>query len=365
MQARRFILKAASIVAVLLGVAFACYEFFHWMTHVYEFDARIKSDLTRVSSKVNGTIDKILVKEGEEVRRGDLLVVMNSDHVIRPMEGLDAELKVQKAQTEKLKAQKRNSEVELNAQISTKNEEINSLKVELKALLNREQLARKKLKRTKYLVSKNLTSKKSLDVDQDHLLNLSGQVSVLEAKIKVARMKLEEIRAKGSKIGVLEQDIIISVITVRRLAANLQALEVELRERQRLSPVDGIIDIIFKNPGEYVEDANEIVVLHNPKNIWIEANIEEDQIRHLEIGQPVKVDFNAYPFDSFKGEVTYIGRITLSDLAISKSDLSDNRVRKLTQRIPVKIKLIDRPEITAPGMLVEVNIQIQDKALLQ
>ena len=50
---------------------------------------------------------------------------------------------------------------------------------------------------------------------------------------------------------------------------------------------------------------------------------------------------------------------------ISKSDLSDNRVRKLTQRIPVKIKLIDKPEITAPGMLVEVNIQIQDKALLQ
>ena len=147
MQARRFILKAASILAVLLGVAFTCYEVFHWMTHVYEFDARIKSDLTRVSSKVNGTIDKILVNEGDEVRRGDLLVVMNSDHTIRKMEGLDAELKVQKAQTEKLKAQKRNSEIELNAQISTKNEEINSFKVELEALLNREQLAREKLKR--------------------------------------------------------------------------------------------------------------------------------------------------------------------------------------------------------------------------
>ena len=65
---------------------------------------------------------------------------------------------------------------------------------------------------------------------------------------------------------------------------------------------------------------------------WWEAVV---QIRHLEIGQPVKVDFNAYPFDSFKGEVTHIGRITLSDLAISKSDLSDNRVRKLTQRIPM------------------------------
>ena len=238
-------MKVVSIGAVLLGVAFACYEFFHWMTHVYEFDARIKSDLTRVSSKVDGTIEKILFKEGDEVGRGDLLVVMNSDHIIHQMEALDAELKVQKAQTEKLTAQKRNLEVELIAQVSTKNEEINSLKVELKALFNMDQIAGKKLKRTKYLVSKNLTSKKSLDVDQDHLLNLSGQVSVSKARIKVARMELEEIRAKGSKIKVLDQDIIISAITVRRLAANLQAIEVELKERQILSPVDGIIDIIF------------------------------------------------------------------------------------------------------------------------
>ena len=56
-------MKVVSIGAVLLGVAFACYEFFHWMTHVYEFDARIKSDLTRVSSKVDGTIEKILFKD--------------------------------------------------------------------------------------------------------------------------------------------------------------------------------------------------------------------------------------------------------------------------------------------------------------
>ena len=365
MQPRRFILKAVSIFAVLLGMGFVSYELFHWMTHVYEFDARIKSDLTRISSKVDGTIDKILVKEGDEVSRGDLLVVMNSDGIIHQIEALNAELTVQRAKTEKLTAQKRNLDVELDAQVSTKNEEINSQKVELKALLNREQLAGKKLKRTKYLVSKNLTSKKSLDADQDHLLDLSGQVSVSKARIKVAGMELEEIRAKRSKIEVLDQDIIISDITVRRLAANLRALKVELEERQIRSPVNGIVDIIFKNLGEYVEDANEILVLHNPENIWIEANIEEDQIRHLKIGQPVKVDFNAYPFDSFTGEVTYIGRVTLSDLALSKSDLSDNRVRKLTQRIPVKIKLIDRPEITAPGMLVEVNIQIQDKALLQ
>jgi len=181
----------------------------------------------------------------------------------------------------------------------------------------------------------------------------------------VAQMELMEIIAKRSKIDILDQDIIISDIAVRRLVAQLQELEVELEERRIRSPVNGIVDIVFKNQGEYIEDASEILVLHDPENIWIEANIEENQIRHLQLGQPVKIDFNAYPFNSFKGEVIYIGRVTLSDLAMPKADLGDSRSRKLVQRIPVKIKLIDKPEITAPGMLAEVNIQIQDKGFLK
>ena len=365
MQVRRFILRVVLIFLVLSGAGFACYELFHWMTHVYEFDARIKSDLTRVSSKVNGTIDEILVNEGDQVKVGDLLVVMNGDGINHQINALDAELNGQKAKTVKFEAQKLNLNVELDAQISTKNEEIKSLTVELKALLNRESLALKKLERTKYLVSKNLTSKKNLDIDQDYLLNLSGQVYVSEAEIKVAQMELMEITVKRSKIDILDQDIIISGMAARRLAAELQELEVELEERRIRSPVNGIVDIVFKNQGEYIEDASEILVLHDPENIWVEANIEEDQIRHIQLGQPVKIDFNAYPFDSFRGEVTYIGRVTLSDLAMSTTDLGGARGRKLVQRIPIKIKLVDKPEITAPGMLAEVNIQIQDKVFLK
>ena len=154
-------------------------------------------------------------------------------------------------------------------------------------------------------------------------------------------------------------------MAARRLAAELQELEVELEERRIRSPVNGIVDIVFKNQGEYIEDASEILVLHDPENIWVEANIEEDQIRHIQLGQPVKIDFNAYPFDSFRGEVIYIGRVTLSDLAMSTADLGGGRGRKLVQRIPIKIKLVDKPEITAPGMLAEVNIQIQDKVFLK
>ena len=121
------------------------------------------------------------------------------------------------------------------------------------------------------------------------------------------------------------------------------------------------MDRIFKNPGEYVEDADELLILHDPENIWIEANIMEDQIRHLKLGQSVKLHLSAYPFETFKGKVTGIGKVTLANLLASKAGSIDPKARKAAQRIPVQIKFQDKPEITAPGMLVEVNIQIQDR----
>ena len=106
MRARHFYLKWLSVLTVLIGLAFATYEIFHWYTHVYEFDARIKSDLTRVSSRVNGTIGKIHVKEGDRVQQGDLLVSMKSDQIQERVRGLEAELEAVKARKDKLSAEK-------------------------------------------------------------------------------------------------------------------------------------------------------------------------------------------------------------------------------------------------------------------
>ena len=65
--------------------------------------------------------------------------------------------------------------------------------------------------------------------------------------------------------------------------------------------------------------------MHDPENVWVEANIVEDQIRHLEIGQPVKLHLNAYPFEMFIGEVIGIGQVTLNDLQETQSGSISNK----------------------------------------
>ena len=181
----------------------------------------------------------------------------------------------------------------------------------------------------------------------------------------MAELESKEILSRQAELVVFDQDIKIASITLERLKARKRELEVDLSERQIHSPTDGIVDRIFKNPGEYVEDADELIIVHDPENVWVEANIVEGQIRHLEIGQPVKLHLNAYPFEMFRGEVIGIGQVTLNDLQETQSGAISNKARKIEQRIPVKIKILDKPKITAPGMLVEVNIQIRDRTLFK
>jgi membrane fusion protein (multidrug efflux system) len=132
--------------------------------------------------------------------------------------------------------------------------------------------------------------------------------------------------------------------------------EEKLKYKSIYSPIDGIIDNIYKYKGEHVSEGEKLVLLHDRNSFWIEANIEESQLRYLKVAQKVVIDIDAYPFDTFIGTVTRIGSVTTAQMANESGKAS-----KATQRIPVYIKLLDPPETIAPGMLVEVNIQIYDQ----
>ena len=360
----RTALKWLLLLAVVLGLASGSYEALHWYTHVYEFDARIRTDLTRISSRVNGTVEEIVVREGDRVAAGDLLATMKTGMVRQRIVALQADLAAAMARRAKLVAEKQGLEIGLDARLATKRAQLHALDVEREALADRHELAKKKFERMQFLVSRNLTSQQVLEDQQDRVLDLAGQVRVAAARVQVAKHEVAEIEAGRAEIAVFDEDIHIVESDARRFAALVKEREVDLADRTIRSPISGVVDKIFKNKGEYVEDADELLIIHDPANIWVEANISEDQVRHLRVGQPVKVELDAYPYRSFRGEVARIGMVTVADLALPGASVSAKSL-KAVQRIPVKIRLLDLPELAAPGMLVEVNIQIHDPVRVQ
>ena len=107
-----------------------------------------------------------------------------------------------------------------------------------------------------------------------------------------------------------------------RIEDNIRLEEVELTYRHILSPINGMIGRIHRFKGEYVEDGNTILSLHNPKVFWIEAYVDESQIRHVARGKSVLIDFESYPFEDFYGRVEHVGNLTTAQTGVKTSSSS-------------------------------------------
>jgi len=351
-------------LAVLLGIGVASivsYEVFYWLTHVYEYDARIEAELTTLSSRIDGEIEKVHVKEGDRVREGDLLVELKSDVQRLKIKALEADAIREQGQRAKIEAEIVAFERDLNSRLATKREAIKALRVEHQTIRNRFALANKNFERSKILFEKKLTSKKSFEEEQTKALIIEAEVENSAAKVKVAELELEEIKSSESRIDILKAEKIIRDLNISKITTLINEEKAKLKYHFVRSPINGIIDSVYKYKGEHVEEAERMILLHDENSLWIEANVDESQLRHLELGQRVIIDIDAYPypFQEFNGVVTFIGSVTKAQMAGGEEN-SSGRARKPTQRIPVRIKILDPPDKIAPGMLAEVNIQIYD-----
>lgn len=356
------VLKRLTVVAGVGVFALISYEIFYWLTHVYEYDARIEAELTTLSSRIDGEIEKVYVKEGDRVKEGDLLVALKSDVQRLKIQALEADLVREEGQRSKIEAEIIAFERDLKSRLATKREAIKALKVKHATILNRFELARKNLDRSRILFGKKLSSKKSFEEEQVKTLLIEAEVQNSAASIKVSELELEEIRASSSKIDVLKAEKRIHNLNISKIITLKNQEKAKLKYHFIRSPINGIIDSVYKYKGEHIEEAERSILLHDENSLWIEANVDESQLRHLELGQRVIIDMDAYPypFQEFDGVVTFIGSVTSAQMKGGEAS-GNGRSRKQTQRIPVRIKILDPPDKIAPGMLVEVNIQIYDQ----
>lgn len=357
-------LKIVISIALVGALGLASYEVFFWLTHVYENNARVQTEITNISAQVDGKIDAILVEEGSKVNKGQLLIILTHDDIKLNIEALQTDLDLEQARRDRLLSEKFAFEIELKSKLETQREKIRAVEIEYKSIQDRIQLAEKNSARVKFLFDKKLTPEERLTVEQDKLLALRSQASQLSAKIAVSKKEFEQLMATRGQIDVIVERIKISDLEQSRIKDSIRIQEVSLGYRRITSPIDGVIGRIHKFAGEYVEDGIDILMLHDPDLYWIEAYVAEGQIRHVSVGQDVLIDFEAYPFEDFFGKVRQIGTITAATMGLNDGFEGGNSFGVPIERVPVRISLDDPPPNLTPGMRAKVNIRIYEQIKL-
>lgn len=348
---------------VLVGaVLLLAYEVFYWFTHVYENDVRVQTEFTTITSGVDGKIEKVYVEEGSTVTKGQLLVTQEHDDIELNIAALETDVALEREKRNRLKIERAVFEDELRTKLATQEEKIRKLEVELASVDSRLVLARKDLSRMRVLVGKKLKPEPLLIAEQDKTLQLEGSASLLRANIAVAKRELDQFMATRRQLDVIDNNIRMSFIQENKIKDEIRKQELLLRRRHIRSPIDGVVGKIYRYAGEYVEDATNLLILHDPSLYWIEASVDESQIRHVRVGQEVLIDLDAYPFEDFYGRVQHIGNVTTR--GAENGNAGRGRLGGSVERVPVRISIDNPPPNLTPGMRGNVNIRIYDNIKL-
>jgi len=359
---RPFLLRPrtlAVIVVALLALAYGGREIYLRFTHVYEYDARVTADIVTVSSRADGWVVELPALEGTRVAANDVIVRIDDRVAKLRGDALATQIQGVQAERQRLMAERRMVKDQTEAVERTRTSAVTVKEKALAALRSDLELARLELDRNKSLYDRHVANERQLQVAQASATKLESQLQQAQAEYEQAQGSLREAVADRERLGVIDAQIDALAFQATNLQAQLSQQLVDVQDRTIRSPVPAVIDRTFVQPGEYVQAGQRILMLHNSGEVWIEANIKETQVGELRLGQKVLVAVDAYPDERFTGHVSLIGSSTTARFALLPTPNPSGNFTKITQRVPVRVKLDEMPKPLSPGMMVEVEIDVR------
>jgi membrane fusion protein (multidrug efflux system) len=349
----------AALAVVLLGLAYAGREVYLRFTHIYEYDARATADIVTISSRADGWVVDMPALEGMQVKAGDVVVKIDDRAAKLKIDSFKAQIEGVRAERARLKAERTFAREQVETAIKTRTSGVAVREKAREALQEDLDFAKIELERTKKLFATKVVNEKQLQMAQTAVTKLEVQILQMEAEHQQAEGSLDEAKAGEERLKVIDAQIEALTSQVANLAAQMHQQQVDVEDRTIKSPIPAVIDRTFVLPGEYVASGQRILMLHDPNEVWVEVNIKETQVGRIKLGQPVAVSVDAYPGVEFNGKVTRIGSATTARFALLPTPNPSGNFTKITQRVPVKIDIVDPPKPLTPGMMVEVEIDVR------
>jgi membrane fusion protein (multidrug efflux system) len=121
---------------------------------------------------------------------------------------------------------------------------------------------------------------------------------------------------------------------------DLVLAELDLRYCDVVAEIDGVVTRRNVNPGNNVQVGQSLMAIRSLREIWIDANFKETQLRDLRIGQAADLYVDMYgDRQVFKGRIAGFTIGTGSTLALLPPENATGNFVKIVQRLPVRIEL--------------------------
>lgn len=315
-------------VIVLLVVVATWYWYRDYSRYVSTDDAHIESDNVQIGARILGRIVQLHADEGDTVKKGALLVELDSLDLLAQKRQTLAMLEQTNAQLEQAKAK-----------LKYDGENIRIFEVA-------NEKAKEDFDRAQLQIAGDVITREQFDHLKKALETTKAQLNAAKTQLSVSKAQIE---SANTAIGLAN--------------AQIDVIQTQLTHTRLYAPFDGIVAKRWLLPGDVVQPGQSVFSLSGKSLRWVVAYLEETKLAAVHLNQTVKFTIDAFGESEFSGKVFSIGATTAAQFSLIPANNASGNFTKVTQRIPVKISIDSNDKGSdvkkigiLPGMSVVVKI---------
>ena len=304
---RRFLLLVVlPIVAVIGGVVF----YLNGGRYVGTDDTYVGAQKVLITPDISGRIDKVVVKEGQLVHRGDVLFEIDP---------VPFRLAVDRAKAAVEQAKTSYSNLGANIKIYDQMAALMQQAIDLK---------QRDVERKSALVKNSYGSQLDLDNSTNSAITVRAELAFVQQQRSSSLTQL-----LGNPNLPLED-----FPPYYQAQAVLAQAQRDLDHTEMRAPMDGIATLVDQiQLGRFVVAGAPVFTIIDVAKPWVDSNLKESDLTHVEVGQAVEIEVDAFPDHTFKGSVGSLSPGTGAQFAILPPQNATGNFVKVVQRVPVRI----------------------------
>jgi multidrug resistance efflux pump len=268
--------RAVKWVVALIVVSLIWYLLADRITP-YTQQARVQAYVVPVAAEVSGRVTRVLVRDNQEVNAGDVLFEIEGEQYRIAADRARADLET------------------MRRQIGASTAAIDSARASLRAAIANEVKARQDSERLErlYREDEGTISLRRLEVARATYEQAQSQVVAARAEVERAREQQGGIEAENAQL--------------RSAAAALERAELDLANTRIRARTGGVITDLVTEVGQFASAGKAVMTLIAIRDVWISADMTENNLGRLRPGTPVSIVLDALPGKVFKGRIRSIG----------------------------------------------------------
>ncbi|HKR21009.1 MAG TPA: HlyD family efflux transporter periplasmic adaptor subunit [Pyrinomonadaceae bacterium] len=382
----KFIVRRVAVLALIAAIAGVAIWYFVLRTpavdpNIIKLSGRIEGDDAAVSAKVAGRIREISVREGDQVKAGQLIAVID-DEQVRAREDQERSL-VQ--QSEARVASVRQQIAVLSAQLDSSNTGVDQARIDAQGRVSQ---AEADVAHAEAQLAKEEAALKQARYDEERYVKLASDGDVPErtgfqarstaeshaAAVQAARKQVEAARAarliaqsnlsnvamRSSNSTAIRQqmiqaeaDVAAAEAEVQKARARLAEVEADRNDLTITAPFDGTVATRTAEPGEVIAAGTPVITLVNLSTVYLRGFIPEGEIGRVRAGQTGRVYLDSAPGQAIEAVVTRID--PEASFTPENTYFRDDRVKQV---VGVKLKLKGATGFAKPGMPADGEVVI-------